>query len=323
LTGPITTHSHPASQAPQTELENVDVTTTPGVISYPVGAYSLKQNFTIKDSNEKEASVVGDIPQGEPSYSHPYSTGDRRSSLNLQVTSGGFQRAELLLFSGDNTTATSSTVEYVVTFPEMLSIGGMRFNTTAETMEISINGNIVRSFYGEPVGYKQGGADFDSVISDAITVRASRPAPGLPTIYANEFKLADLGTNIDVAYSGELLTATPVYYLEQLPKHKEFHLDSFAAGTSVIQTQKGYESLWVEAAAKIVKMDCYSSSTTNINCMVKGVPVFQNPVQTGSDWAYSGLVNDGANVLNPGDGFEVSSDASGSNLFVRVWYLAV
>jgi len=320
LTGPITTHSHPASQAPQTELENVDVTTTPGVISYPVGAYSLKRNYTLKDSNEKEASVVGVIPQEEPSYSHPYSTGDRRSSLNLQVTSGGFQRAELLLLSGESTDGTSSTVEYVVTFPEMLSIGGVRFNTTAGTVEIEINGNIVHSFYGEPETWKQGGADFESIISDAITVRAVR-ASGLPAIHANEYKLADLGTDIDVAYSGELLTATPIYYLEQLPKHKEFHLDSFAAGTSVIQAQKGYESLWVEEAAKILKMDCYSSGTANINCMVNGVPVFQNPVQTGSGWAYSGLVAEGANLLNPGSTFELSSDASGTNLLVRVWYI--
>jgi hypothetical protein len=322
LTGPITTHSHPASQAPQTELENVDVN-TPGVISYPVGAYSLKRNYTLKDSNEKEASVVGVIPQGEPSYSHPYSTGDRRSSLNLQVTSGGLKRAELVLLSGEKTIATSYNVEYVVTFPEMLSIGGVRFITNAETVEIEINGNIVHSFYGEPYIPKHSGADFEAIISDAITVRASCSAPHLPEIYANEYKLADLGTDIDVAYSGELLTATPVYYLEALPKYKEYHFDSWAAGTSVIQTQKGYESLWVEAAAKIVKMDCYSISTTKINCMVNGVPVFQNPVQTGSDWAYSGLVNDGANVLNPGEGFEVSSDASGTNLLVRVWYLAV
>ena len=159
-------------------------------------------------------------------------------------------------------------------------------------MDIEINGNIVYSFNG-PSATRGVTADFDAVTANAVTVRVSRTAPGIPSVGENTFKLADLGTNTDVEYSGELLTATPVYYLEQLPKYKEFHFESFAAGTSVIQTQKGYESLWFAEAAKVLKMDCYSNSTANINCLVNGVPVFQNPVQTGADRGRMGVFRPG------------------------------
>jgi len=101
----------------------------------------------------------------------------------------------------------------------------------------------------------------------------------------------------------------------------EFEFLSFNISTGLIESEKGFQYTWPFKDSKILKMDCMSNDSADINGMINGNPIFQNPIQTGNGIAYSGLVIEDANSISYGDVLDISSNSSGNNLFVRIWFI--
>ena len=320
LTGEINSHHHPSDTNPETLLNN-PLFPSAGTLKVNEFDYGLAMNYILKDGAEKYASIISYATGDITSYGHAYSSGDRRGTITVSGISNGvidgIQNTYTMVEGTDGAAVT-------FTFPENVMISEISsfVNKYATNRVVAvINSELVYDSNNNTDWLIVG--SFEPVISNQVTLNfykyGTSPVPAISEV---TFKLGELSAaTIDIQYSGELLSTTPVKLIKSRPSYIEYHFESISVDANLFQSQKGYENLWPLGMAKILKMDCYSSSVANINCNINGTPVFQNSAQTGSGWAYSGVVTDGANVLNHGDELEISSDASGTNLFVRIWYI--
>ena len=291
-------------------------------IIYSGTKLGLTKNLLLMDNSGAKAMIVIDSQLDSSNYNHIYSTGNRSSLLTIDqfpTRAGNYYDP----IDGDGVAwfpETGYTGDCTVRFPEEVIISAVRMYAKAITRYLTIDGVQV----SDSKAFSSSGEYFEyQLYSPTATTSISwsgAQGDGNTNTGVWEFKIVSDPMSC-ITYSGELLSGDIVNISTTIEGQKiEYHFDSFSTSSGLLQSDKGFPNEWPMKAAKILKIDCYSDSAANINCTINGNPVFQNSIQTGSGWAYSGLVVENGNTINQDDILDISSDAAGTNLFVRIWY---
>ena len=328
LTGEIASHWHPPSIDPSYDLTIQSI--TQNVLNYSGNPKGIKANYLLNSI----ACVVSESLLPSDNYEHPYSQGDRialgcyilpySQPVDL-LKSSAFYSFEMLYNYGFRD-------EITFVFPEIIVITEvtvtMYINRVYYNPYIAVNGVQVSDRHLFNDGNTPSGPTlihaytlYEPQETDRISIQGSSISRTSQAQFYAPIKFKIAGDPVtELQYSGGLLTQ-PVSYQKTMPASIDMHFAAFPISTTVHQNAKGCPYIWPYENSKILKMDVYSDSASSINATINATPIFQSGVQTGSGWSYSGLVNEGANNINQGDTLEISSTGSGSNLFIRIWYM--
>ena len=319
LTGEIASHWHPPSIDPISDLH--ELVGDSGEYYYPDPLIEILVNKIITNETQDKfgmlvfngISLEGGVTPTLTTWEHPYSMGDRRGVIGQTCTYGGHLSYKFI--DGIRTEhAGWDQGILTITFPEIIQISEVR-----NSLGWGFNPNLHLEYSLDETNYFTANLSVSPINCKSIRTDLSISGGRIGDF---EFKCGESTAMNAFIVSGEDFVPTKIYD-EKRAYLLEMHFPSFPISSVVHQDVKGYTYVWpYPYNAKILKLDVFSSSASTINATINATPIFQSGVQTGSGWAYSGLVTEGANNINQGDELEITSTASGSNLFVRIWYIA-
>ncbi|KPA18374.1 conserved hypothetical protein, secreted [Candidatus Magnetomorum sp. HK-1] len=320
LTGEIGSHTHSGNAFVSSPLPTA-LTGSSGLYSYTCASENdlidLPVNTVVTDvNNEKIALVSSHQFESGTSWEHPFSSGDRTASITVTHSNiyGGSApncvdgNETTFLYPNDNTGILTIIFSQSVLLEDIETIGdydikvGCKYSPDDSTGFSNLN-------LSSPVRVKrlQNSTIYNSYSSKKI--------------YEIKFKCGTGQTNALISFSGQ--DFLPTHTIEKSDIKQFEHLfQTFAVSAGLFQSQYNLPYSWAHKSSQIYKIEAFSSDEANINVSINGSSVFGNTISTGNgNWVGSGLINEGANQIYLGDTLDFSSDASGSNLYIRLWFI--